>query len=284
MPTAVDILSRVKDLAALPSTYAKVRRVVEDPNSSPDQLARLIATDPTITARLLRLANCAFWGRGSRIETVTRAVRLLGMNHVHDLVLATSVIGAFKGLDPAVVDTGRFWRSSIYRALAAATLATKRELVDVERLFLEGLLSDIGHLVMYQSIPALAEEAYKRTRQQPWLLAETENALIGCNYADVGALLAKEWMLAECFSETIAHQNEPAASSTHALEAALVHVARWLSHRLSPRDQAIEQPPVPPAILSLLDLSQETIEASAAEAETNLSAMVQLFTPALAAA
>jgi HD-like signal output (HDOD) protein len=284
MPTAKEIVAKVHDLAALPGAYAKVRGLVEDPNSSPDHLARVIATDPAITARLLRLANSAFWGRRGRIETVTRAVRMLGMNHVHDLVLATSVTTAFKGLDPTVTDIGRFWRGSVYRALVTAALGTKREFVDVERLFLEGLLSDIGHLVMYQSIPTFAAEAEKRARAEPWRLAEVETALIGCDYAELGCVLAEEWMLPECFSQTIAYQNKPWASTTHGLEASFVYVARWLSHRLLRRDDAIEQPPLPAAALHLVALPSEVIEEAAAEAEMNLSAMVQLFTPALAAA
>jgi HD-like signal output (HDOD) protein len=284
MHTAQEVVSRVGDLAALPSVYAKVRRLVEDPNSSPDQLSRVIAVDAVITARLLRLANSAFWGRGGRIETVSRAVRLLGMNHVHDLVLATSVATAFKGLDPAVVDAGRFWRASVYRALAAGALAAKRELIDIERLFLEGLLSDIGHLAMYQTIPSLTAEAADRARLQPWMLSEIETSLIGCNFAEVGAALAESWMLPECFTATIAHQTNPLASATHALEACIVHVASRLAQRPARRDDPAEPPPLPEAVLQFIALPTETIEEAAAEADANLSAMVQLFTPALAAA
>jgi HD-like signal output (HDOD) protein len=284
MPTAKEIVSKVHDLTALPGAYAKVRQLVEDPNSSPDHVARAIATDPAITARLLRLANSAFWGRRGRIETVTRAVRMLGMNHVHDLVLATSVTTALKGLDPGLFDIGRFWRASVYRALVAAALGTKRDMVDVERLFLEGLLSDIGHLVMYQSIPILAADADKHARARPWTLAEVETELIGCNYVEVGCVLAEQWLLPECFSQTIAYQNKPWASTTHGLEASFVYVARWLSHRLARRGDAIEQPAMPEAALHLVALPSAVIEEAAAEAETNLSAMVQLFTPALAAA
>lgn len=284
MHTAQEIVSRVIDLAALPSVYAKVRRLVEDPNSSPDQLSKVIAMDPAITARLLRLANSAFWGRGGRIETVSRAVRLLGMNHVHDLVLATSVATAFKGLDPAVIDIGRFWRCSVYRALAAGALATKRDLVDVERLFLEGLLSDIGHLAMVQSIPALVAEAEKRARLQPWTLPEIETSLIGCNFAEVGAVLAEAWVLPECFSATIAHQINPLASETHALEACIVHLADRLAQRSVQRDNAIEYPPLPEAISLLVALPEEIIAAAAADAEANLSSMAELFRPTLAVA
>ena len=284
MQTAQEIVAKVRDLAALPAVYAKVRKLVEDPNSSPEQLSRAIALDPAITARLLRLANSAFWGRGGRIETVSRAVILLGMNHVHDLVLATSVATAFKGLDPSVVDLGRFWRASLYRALAAGALAAKRELVDVERLFLEGLLSDVGHLAMYQAIPALAAEAARRSQPQPWTIAEIESSLIGCDYAEVGAALATEWMLPECFSATIAHQNAPLAGWTHALEACIVHVANGLAQRAMTTDAAIEYPPMPEPVLQFVALPQESIEEAAAEAGENVSAMIQLFTPALAAA
>jgi HD-like signal output (HDOD) protein len=284
MLMANDIVSMVKNLVSLPGTYSKVRQLVEDPNSSPDQLARVIAVDPAITARLLRLANSAFWGRGGRIETVSRAVRLLGMNHVHDLVLATSVATAFRGLDPSVIDLGRFWRASVYRALAAASLAAKREFIDLERLFLEGLLCDVGHLVMYQAIPTLAAQVEKQARAQPWSVAEFESALIGCDYAQVGAALAEAWLLPDCFVKTIAHQQEPWTSATHPLEAGVVHITRWLWHRLDRYEGKSEQPPLAEAVVHLVALPAGAIEEAATEAEGNLAAMVQLFTPVLAAA
>jgi HD-like signal output (HDOD) protein len=233
---------------------------------------------------LLRLANSAFWGRGGRIDTASRAVRLLGMTHVHDLVLATSVAMAFKGLDPLVIDTGKFWRASVFRALAAAALATRVKSIHVERLFLEGLLSDIGHLVLYQAVPSLVGEAHKRAGSQPWTLADIETALIGCDYTEVGAVLAEEWMLPECFSKTIACQNKPWESATHAAEAGIVHVACWLSHRLGVDAAELEQPPLTEAALGLVALPETVLEEAAAEAEANVSAMAQLFTPATAAA
>lgn len=86
-----------------------------------------------------------------------------------------------------MIDLNVAWRNSVYCAVASRLLASRCNVLDCERLFVEGLLHDIGHLVMYAKIPALASEALVRSRNEGTELFRVERKLIGVDYAEVGA-------------------------------------------------------------------------------------------------
>src|SRR5262245_41227375 len=96
--TAESLVSSAMTLVTLPDVYWRVKRVIDDPETSHQDLAKAIVTDPGMAARVLRLVNSAQWGFHGRIESVARAVALLGMLHVHDLVLSTSLAVSFHGM------------------------------------------------------------------------------------------------------------------------------------------------------------------------------------------
>ena len=277
MPTANEIVASGVKLVTLPGIYLRVKNVIDDPATSPHDLTKVIATDPGMTARVLRLVNSAFWGLGGQIESVSRAVTLLGMLHVHDVVLATSVGLAFKGVEPACMDVPRFWRQSVFRALAANALARKCELADLERVFVEGLLSDIGHMVLYQRVPDLAARALELAREQPDELPRLERELIGCDYAEVGGALVQAWNLAPCFHAVIRYQNEPALAADHALEAALVLIGAQLAACELGDGAAAKNVRIPASAWQLTGLDERCIDDVLAETRAGLSAVIALF-------
>jgi HD-like signal output (HDOD) protein len=235
-----------------------------------------------MTARVLRLVNSAFWGFGGHIESVSRAVTLLGMLHVHDVVLASSVALAFKGIAPARMDVPRFWRHSVFRALAANALARKAELADMERVFVEGLLSDIGHMILFQRVPELAAQALELAHDQPAELPRCERQLIGCDYAQVGSAVATAWGLAPCFPTIIAYQHCPELAGDHAFEAALVQIAGVLALQEFGTGPAAKNTPIPDSAWQLTGLDESCMSQILDETRSGLSAVIAMFefTPA----
>ncbi len=266
------------DLLTLPDVFLKVKDVVEDPDTTARDLARVISADPATTARILKLVNSAFWGFSGRIESVSRAVSLLGMFQVHDLVLATAVATTFQRIDPAQVDVAAFWRGSVYRGLAAAALARAGALVDVGRVFTEGLLSDIGHMVLFHKVPGPAAAAMESSAAQPWTLAAIERETIGCDHAEVGGALADAWRLPACFGIAIRHQIAPQSAGAHGLEASLLHIGAMLAHgRSDERLAAACVAQIDPKAWAISGLTPECLPAVRAEVAANLSATEQLF-------
>ena len=277
MATAEEIVASSVKLVTLPGIYMRVKQVVDNPDTTPQDLTRVVSTDPAMTARVLRLVNSAFWGLGGQIESVSRAVSLLGMLHVHDVVLATSVALAFRGIKPARMDVPRFWRLSVFRALAANALARRCDLADLERLFVEGLLADIGHMVLYQRVPELAARALDSVREQPDELPRVERELIGCDYAEVGAELVTAWNLPACFNTVIRHQNDPAAAGDRALEAALVLIASQLAAREMRTGDAAKNVQIPASAWEIVGLDESCLAPVLQETRDGLSALIALF-------
>ena len=279
MHTAEELASGAIELMTLPEVYWRVKHVVDDPDATQRDVAKAIVTDPGMTARILRLVNSAHWGMHGRIESVARAVALLGMLHVHDLVLSTSIGVTFRGIRSSRMNVARFRQGSVYRALAASAMARCARLADTERLFVEGLLSDIGHMVMYQKVPELADEALKRAAGNPEVLPQIERELIGCDYAAVGGALAAVWELPECFQVAIAWQNDPEKAGEHALEAALLNAAG----RLAEQYLACRESPagiLDSVVLRQAGLTPDQLPSIEEEARASLGAMVNLLAAA----
>lgn len=283
MPTAKELVSGAVRLVSLPAIYWDVKRVVDDLDATANDLAGVILTDPATTARVLRLANSAFWGSRGSIWSVPRAVAQLGMTHVHDLVLASSVASVFKGVNPSRMDVSRFWSGSVFRAVAAAALARECDLLDMERPFVEGLLSDIGHMVLYQHAPKEAMLALERSREQPWMLPQLERELIGCDYAHVGGALTEAWGLPLCFRAAIEHQDAPGQAADHAMESALLHIAGRLAHNELGDGRPASRYEIAPVIWEITGLTESCMPEIIREATMNLPSVARMFLPAAVA-
>jgi HD-like signal output (HDOD) protein len=280
MHSAQELVANIETLTSLPSVYVRIREQLDSPAGSITEVARLLSADPALTARLLHVVNSAFYGYGGQIDTVHRAVTVLGLQQVHDLVLAVSVASVFAGISPAHLDMSRFWRSSVMCGLASREIGRGNGLPTAERLFVVGLLADLGHLVMYQAIPSLAQEAEIASRTGHESVAEAERRIVGCDYAEVGAALMDQWKLPTCFAEIIGAQINPRLGGEYTYEAAILHVAT----RIVRADQLGESSDaaaadIDPVIWSQLDLAPESLGRIREDAELNLAGYVSLFFP-----
>jgi putative nucleotidyltransferase with HDIG domain len=209
--SAETISASARLLPSLPSVYFQVDRVINHPASSAADIAAVLSGDQGICARLLCIANSAFYGFSRRIDTVSEAVRVIGTGQLRDLVLATVVLMQFKGVHTRLVSMTSFWRHSLASGIAARSIAAARRETNPERYFVAGLLHDIGSLLLYQAEPALAQAAIERHRATDLSLEATERALIGCHHGSVGAALMAKWKLPHFFQEV--------AASHHAADA-----------------------------------------------------------------
>ncbi len=282
MHSAQELVANVGPLTSLPSVYLRVREQLDVPDGSLTEVARLISADAALTARLLRVVNSALYGFGGKIDTVQRAVNILGLQQVHDLVLATSLAGVMSRVRPAQLDMARFWRGCVLCGLTAREIGRGCALPTAERLFVIGLLADIGHLVMYQTVPTLAAQAQATADAEGESLAEAERRLVGCDHAEVGATLIDHWHLPSAFAQVVGTQTNPRLAAENAYEAAIIHVAAQLvrADRLgeSSEDAAMH---IDPIVWPLLDMRPESLGRIRAEAELSLAGYVALFFPDL---
>ena len=117
MKSAEELIENCSSLVSLPEVYLQVKAVIDDPESTMADLARAISIDPGMTAMVLKLVNSAFYAMPRKVETISRAVGILGMQPLHDLVLAVSVTKAFSGLSQQVMNMNIFWARSTIEIL-----------------------------------------------------------------------------------------------------------------------------------------------------------------------
>ncbi|MEW7974419.1 MAG: HDOD domain-containing protein [Candidatus Thiodiazotropha endolucinida] len=280
MPTLWEKVTREAKLISLPEAYLRLKSVVERPDYAITEIADAVSTDPALTTRVLKLVNSPYFGLAGRIETVIRAVSMLGAQQIHDLALTTCVANAFSGIDPTHLDMRSFWRSSAFSGLAAQQLAKRRGVLDSERLFVAGLLSDIGHLILYQSVPQEIIRADNLAREQQLPLVEVERELLGLDYARVGAVLMRQWQLPDSLIETTEFHPEPLRSRKFSLETSIVHIAVLLSRSWNenqPFDQGTLQPH--PSALDSANVSSEICLEILETVESEVDKLLETLAP-----
>ena len=244
MARASDLLKGVVSVASLPGVYLRLSSVVADPRSSSADVGRVIAEDPGLTARLLKLVNSAMYGFPSKIETVSHAISIVGTTQLQDLALATSVIRLFASMPQELVTMESFWRHSVACGVAARALASRRREVNVERFFVAGLLHDIGRPIMYLQVPDVARAAMTRSRETGEPLYVVEHALLGFDHSHVGRALLEQWKLPPSLREAVAQHHFPERASRFPVETAVVHVADLIVNAL--RFGSSGEPGIPP--------------------------------------
>lgn len=275
MHLAQELVAYVDRLATLPDVYLKVRAALDDPNVSIPEVADVITTDPSLTAALLRLANSAFYGYARKIESITRAVSLIGLEQVHDLVLATSVTALFAGIRPQRMDMARFWRDSVRRGLLAREVARLSQAMSPERLFVAGLLADAGHLVMYVAVPDLMAMVLDAPIQEGDTLPEIERNIIGCDFAEVGAALAARWQLPVSFGVLIGAQLQPPSAGEYASAAALLNLVSAAAAKAGGATE--HEYPIHPESQALSGIDLAVISAALDPVEAQLDMMMTIF-------
>jgi HD-like signal output (HDOD) protein len=280
MSTLWERVTRDAKLISLPEAYLRLKQVIDDPEYTVQQVAEAISHDPALTTRVLRLVNSPYFGLVKPIDNIPRAVSLLGTQQIHDLALATSVAHSFSGMDPKLHDLNRFWSDSVYCALVAKQLAVLCRLEQPERLFVAGLLSDLGHLILYQSIPRESLRAELQARQQSRPLVEVEREVLGLDYARIGATLMRQWRLPEPLIETTEYHPEPKRAQHDPLAAAVVHVADLMRRSRSSEQEMGEIPMLPePESLTSLGITLTGCREIGEQIEPEMQGLLSLLNP-----
>jgi HD-like signal output (HDOD) protein len=233
--TPQQLVQEVTQLFTLPDVAIRLNELLAAPDSSPLEVVELVQLDPALAATVLKLANSAYYGRASQVDTVTRALAVIGERELQVMAMATAVTKAFKGLPTRLVDMESFWDNSVTCGVIARLLGRRCRIRGSEQLFLAGLLHAVGKLVFYARKP---DEYYALLAAAEALdegsLAVAERRIFGFDSASLGAELLKAWQLPAMLQVLVACQQRPGEAADFARQAALLHVATRLAAGLSP--------------------------------------------------
>lgn len=230
----LNLVNRTLELPTLPEVLLRLNEVMADPESSVDDVARVISADPAVATNILRLVNSAYYGLRVRVSTVSLAVSIMGFAMTGKVALKAAVfsrfakkVGGFEHFDPE-----SFWRHSIFTGVAARTLGGhcgRFSTMHAEDLYICGLLHDIGKILLFEKLPdryaGLLADAAATGRSE----IETEAEVLGFSHSDVGAVLAIKWSLPEDLAIAIRYHHGPGKDEFHRALSSLIHLADHLA-------------------------------------------------------
>lgn len=218
------LIDQPSKLPTIPKVTQKLIESFSSEDSTVHDIGEQIATDPALSAKLLRLANSAFFHVSRTIGTVDDALRMLGFVMVRNLVLGNGMAAAFRNTPG--LDMAQFWRYNLHTACAARWLAQRADL-NGDMAFTLGLLHAIGQLQMHVVIPsemaALDKKCHVLDSQRP----QVESAALGFHYGDVSAELSKVWNFPAPLTEALRSIAAPLAAREFSEAAAVVHLGAW---------------------------------------------------------
>lgn len=243
-PAAHALADEVHSLFSLPEAALRACAVLDAPHSTAQDLIEVIELDANIAATVLRLANSALYGQRGKVDTLSRAVALIGQRALRDLVLATAAVSTFRGIPAEFVDMQTHWDNSTACGVAARLTAVWLRLREADALFLAGLLHGVGRLAFYARRPA----GYRRVLQHRFAdgtpIHQVETEEFGFDHAELGAALLHAWRLPPRLCAAVRFQHQPIPAATpHAHEIAVLHLAVHMAAYLAPGLKTKREPP-----------------------------------------
>jgi HD-like signal output (HDOD) protein len=222
-------IAELRKLPTLPSVLTQVMAVASDPESSALDLGRQIASDPSLSAALLRLVNSAYYGFYRQITSIPDAIVLLGFNEVRNVALAAT---AFTRLarSSGEYDREQLWRHCVAAAVAAERLG-KLSGKPLGGAFVGGMLHDIGKVTFDVLLGEKYGEAARLAHERGVRVRETEAELFGIDHAGCGTLLAEHWELPREVVTVIRYHHAPARGADALLLCHAVCLANWVTYQ-----------------------------------------------------
>jgi len=218
------LLAQTKALPSIPRVVSEVAAELNKQDPDPRRISDAIGTDPGLTARLLKLANSAFFGLSREILSVQDAVNILGFNQLRTTVQAVALGSSFNAVPG--VNLEQFWRYSLNSAKICRTLALSMR-HNEGAAFTAGLVHAVGDLVLHIGMPEKIARIDWSVSPFDMKRAEAERAALGYTYADVSAAFAAQWDFPDLIVRALQHQLLPFEGDIYEPLAGIVHMAAW---------------------------------------------------------
>ena len=251
------LLSQLSSLPSLPSLYTKIMEEIQKPVASIDAVGEIISQDLAMSAKILQLANSAFFGFSQHVSSPTRAVIILGLDTIKALALSIKVFSKFDQVWLKGISLNSLWHHSMATGIFAQriVIAEKGEKKTADYAFMAGLLHDLGKLVLASNLPGRFEAALTLSVNEGISIVEAEREVFGTTHAEVCAYMIGLWGLPDPIIEAIALHHSPERSrSKEFTPLTAVHVADVLEYEKGRDNDADDEYIVEDTYLSELGL------------------------------
>lgn len=224
--TLEEIVDQVNDLPALPHVVGKIIQLTEDPDATAQDINKVLNQDQGMTAKVLRLANSAFYGFPRRISSITDATIFLGFRTVRGIVMAASVSDLLsEEMEGYALAQGELWGHSQSVAMASRCVAQYSKFIGMDVAYTAGLLHDIGKVILNTYMKEAYKEVIDKAAADDIPFMQAEQDILGFNHAQIGARVAEKWNLPEDLVEAIAYHHQPEQAVKNKKLTAIVHIA-----------------------------------------------------------
>lgn len=205
--SAQNIVSAVGELPASPAIVSRLMGLTSDLDTKVADISGVLASDQSLTAKVLKLSNSSFYGRPSTVTTLEEAIMMLGYAAVQSLVIATSAHSMYNK-DDKDGSKKKLWCHSLAAAIAVRQIALHVSSSNKEELFIAGLLHDIGKLVLMDKLPDQYGEVIAEVAANEETFFEVESRLLGFTHCDVALLLLESWSFPSSLTTTVVQHHQ----------------------------------------------------------------------------
>ena len=188
------------DLPTIPIVATKVMQLIESETATAEELARIVASDPAVAARVIKISNSSFYGCQRQIQTLSSAIVILGFNTLKSLVVAASVKQVYK---PFGLTEKMLWEHSFAAGLAARIISGNTRAANEEESFLAGLFHDIGKIIMNSLDKEKFQAVMQRCYNEGISFKEAETSIYPFSHDEVGAYVIKKWNFPDALTNAI---------------------------------------------------------------------------------
>jgi len=236
------LLEQSNELPSLPEIYIKVSELLESDDSSARDIGEAVQTDTSLTARILKMVNSAYFGLPNQVTSVAQAISLLGRQQLKEILMGSILGGVFGDLKIAGFPMQDFWRHSIKTAIISRHLAMQNaKIIDHEAFFTAGLLHDIGRLVIAKVAPESIFEIDELANTGDLDIVQLEAEKLGVTHVEVGGVLMKKWNMPSLLTQCVLKHHEVEHVGPFAIDTSIVYLANQLSqHDLVADEEELE--------------------------------------------
>ena len=232
--SAITLVKQIQNIFSLPEIAVTINEIINSPDPKIAELEDVVLHDPALTAKLLKIVNSAYYGFENKIDTVSRAIAMLGMQELRSLVMGVAVTSQFENIPSHLLDMNTFWYHSVVKGVLAKILARHLRYGNIERFYIAGLLSSIGNLILFSQYPVQMAQILELPDQSDLAILKAEQDRFGFDYAELGAELLKEWKLPAEIWQMVYFQFDPLNENALKTDACLLHAAGKIANNLQP--------------------------------------------------
>lgn len=271
------LLASSHKLGTLPLVFHKLIEIVNNPNASIQDTAQVLSTDPALSAKLLRLVNSPYYGLAVRIDTIPRAVTLVGTGQIVMLAMGSTLMTAFKGMPISLINMQTFWNHSLACGVGASLLAEQLGDTKADSYFVAGLLHDIGRLIVYSQLPTHALYMLVEARRTQVSVYSLEKSTLGFTHEELSAALLEEWRCpADLVSKIKIHHKILTEGSS--AKNMILPLGNFLSQALGYGSSGeVLLPPISSAVWDKLNLSKEDMRSLCASMDSKVRDLRAIF-------